>query len=88
MWKGRFSEETSDIVQEFTQSLDMDWCLAKYDIAGSIAHARMLGVIGILKDEEVTEIEKGLLRVQKEIEAGTFLPSIPLEDVHMNIEQR
>lgn len=88
MWKGRFSEETSDIVQNFTQSLDMDWCLAKYDIAGSIAHARMLGVIGILKDEEVTEIEKGLLRVKKEIEDGTFLPSIELEDVHMNIEQR
>jgi argininosuccinate lyase len=88
MWKGRFSEETSDIVQNFTQSLDMDWCLAKYDIAGSIAHARMLGVIGILKDEEVTEIEKGLLRVKKEIEDGSFLPSIELEDVHMNIEQR
>jgi len=88
MWKGRFSEDTSGMVQDFTQSLDMDWCLAKYDIAGSIAHARMLGVIGILKDEEIIEIEKGLLRVKKEIENGSFIPSVELEDVHMNIEQR
>ena len=43
MWKGRFTAETADVVLRFSQSLDLDWRLAKCDIIGSIAHARMLG---------------------------------------------
>ena len=53
MWKGRFEEETAQVVLRFTQSLDLDWRLYEHDIRGSIAHARMLGAVGILKDEEV-----------------------------------
>ena len=55
-WQGRFSGETSKLVEEFTSSLDFDRRLYRYDIAGSIAHARMLGQQGILNQAEVEKI--------------------------------
>jgi len=88
MWKGRFTENTAQVVQKFTQSLDLDWPLAFYDIEGSLAHARMLGAVGLLSAEELCRIEEGLIRIRDEISSGTFLPSEEIEDVHMNIESR
>ena len=88
MWHGRFSKDTAETVQDFTQSLDIDWRMAEADITGSIAHARMLGETGILPREEAAKIEAGLLRVMDEIKEGRFTPSESLEDVHMNIEAR
>ena len=88
MWKGRFSAETADEVLRFSQSLDLDWRLARCDIIGSIAHSRMLGRAGLLDDRESQELEKGLRRIAFEIESGDFKPRIELEDVHMNIEAR
>jgi argininosuccinate lyase len=88
MWKGRFEEDTAQVVLKFTQSLDLDWRLYKHDIRGSVAHARMLGSAGLLTDEEVRRIEDGLGAVCREIESGELTPSIQLEDVHMNIENR
>jgi argininosuccinate lyase len=88
MWKGRFEEDTAQVVLKFTQSLDLDWRLYKHDIRGSIAHARMLGTAGLLTDEEVRQIEEGLGTVRREIESGELEPSVQLEDVHMNIENR
>ncbi len=88
MWKGRFSADTADEVLRFTQSLDLDWRLAKCDIIGSIAHARMLGHTGLLEEKESQELETGLRQVALEVESGDFKPRIDLEDVHMNIESR
>ena len=88
MWKGRFKEETAQAVRDFTQSLDLDWRMARCDIEGSVAHVRMLGKAGLLKEDEAQRIEEGLRRVLEEIEAGTFQPSEELEDVHMNVEDR
>ncbi|HCL80009.1 MAG TPA: argininosuccinate lyase [Synergistaceae bacterium] len=88
MWKGRFTGQTAQIVQRFTQSLDLDWRLAAYDIRGSIAHARMLRSVGLLTDDEERRIETGLLEIGTEIASGTLVPTQELEDVHMNIESR
>lgn len=88
MWGGRFSEATDGFVAEFTASVGFDQRFAKHDIQGSIAHATMLGRCGILTDEEVSTIIKGLQQVQSEIEAGQFQWSVALEDVHMNVESR
>ncbi|NLA90032.1 MAG: argininosuccinate lyase [Synergistaceae bacterium] len=88
MWKGRFAEGTARVVQEFTQSLDLDWDLAPYDIEGSIVHARMLAAVGLIEADEADRIMEGLNRIKDEIASGDLQPSVELEDVHMNIESR
>lgn len=88
MWKGRFTESTAAVVSDFTQSLDLDWELAPWDIAGSVAHAKMLERIGILTSAEAGKIEEGLARIRAEIAESTLVPTRELEDVHMNIESR
>ena len=86
--RGRFAEATDAFVEAFTASVDFDQRLYAEDIAGSIAHATMLGRIGILEDAEVTAIVTGLQAIQQEIESGQFSWQVALEDVHMNIESR
>ncbi|MFA7644487.1 MAG: lyase family protein, partial [Thermovirgaceae bacterium] len=88
MWHGRFREDTAEIVQHFTQSLDLDWRLAPYDVYGSIAHVRMLEHVGLLEQREAAVIEDGLRQVLQEIQEGHLKPLESMEDVHMNIEAR
>lgn len=88
LWGGRFEKRTSSLVEEFTQSLDYDRYLYVHDIAGSIAHARMLASRSVITPEESTLIIDGLKQVQREIQSGKFSWSTELEDVHMNIEKR
>ena len=87
-WGGRFSEGTDAFVEAFTASVGFDQRLYRQDIAGSIAHARMLARIGVLSEAECTQIVTGLEDIRAEIEAGRFEWSVALEDVHMNIEAR
>ncbi len=86
MWKGRFAQETSQLVQSYGQSVSFDWRLYAHDIRGSIAHSKGLLKAGILTDEEQEQIEKGLLEIRADIDAGKFEFKTSLEDVHMNIE--
>lgn len=88
LWGGRFSESTDEFVEAFTASVDFDRRLYRYDIAGSIAHARMLARAGVLTAAECDAIVKGLEEIRAEIEAGRFTWSVKLEDVHMNVEAR
>jgi argininosuccinate lyase len=85
-WSGRFNEPTDAFVEAFTASVDFDRRLYRYDIQGSIAHARMLAQQGILSDQERDDIIQGLEQIQSQIAAGEFQWSVSLEDVHMNIE--
>ena len=87
LWDGRFDEATDPLVEAFTESVSFDARLAPYDIQGSVAHATMLGRVGILSAEEVTAITDGLNAIAGEISAGDFVWKPALEDVHMNIEQ-
>lgn len=88
LWGGRFTEPTDAFVEAFTASVGFDRRLYRQDIAGSIAHARMLAHIGVLSENERDQIVKGLNTIEQEIERGDFEWSIALEDVHMNIEAR
>ncbi len=88
MWNGRFTESTDAFVQAFTASVNFDQRLYRYDIEGSIAHAKMLKKVGILSKEERDSILDGLNTILQEIEDGSFTWSVALEDVHMNIESR
>src|SRR5690606_36557368 len=84
----RFHQPVDELVKRFTASVGFDRRLAKYDIEGSLAHARMLAACGILRRRELAAIERGLAQIRREIEAGRFAWSLDAEDVHLNIEQR
>ena len=85
-WSGRFTESMDALVEAFTESVSFDQRLAPYDIAASIAHATMLGHVGVLSAGERDAIVEGLRAIGADIEAGRFRWSTQLEDVHMNIE--
>ncbi len=87
-WQGRFSGRTDRLVEEFTSSLHFDRRLYRYDIAGSQAHARMLGRQGILTPLEVEAIVQGLEKVREEIDRGEFVFEAADEDIHMAVERR
>ncbi len=72
-WGGRFSEPTDRQVEAFTSSLHFDRRLFRYDIEGSVAHARMLGRQGIITKGEARAIVAGLRKVLADIEAGNFV---------------
>jgi argininosuccinate lyase len=88
LWGGRFSEPTDRFVERFTASIGFDARLYHHDIAGSIAHARMLAHVGVLSDNEAGAIVAGLQQIRQQFDAGQLQWSEALEDVHMNIEAR
>jgi argininosuccinate lyase len=85
-WGGRFSEETDPRVADYTRSIEIDAVLAADDIAGSIAHVRGLGRVGLLSDEEVAALVDGLDALAEDVLAGRLTWDPDLEDVHMNLE--
>ncbi|MEC9071009.1 MAG: argininosuccinate lyase, partial [Myxococcota bacterium] len=85
-WGGRFQEETNAAVAAMNASVTFDCALALEDVAGSLAHARMLRSIKIVSDGEYGAIERGLLEIASEIRDGSFVFEEAHEDVHMNIE--
>nr|WP_305882403.1 argininosuccinate lyase [Desulfuromonas sp. KJ2020] len=87
-WAGRFTQPTDKFVEEFTASIDFDKRMYRYDIQGSIAHARMLARQGIIGAEDAEQIIGGLEGILTDIEAGNFVFKVSLEDIHMNIEAR
>ena len=88
MWGGRFAAGPDAIMEAINASIGFDQRMAAQDIAGSRAHAAMLGAQGIISDSDAAAIQKGLLTVLSEIEAGDFPFSTALEDIHMNVEAR
>ncbi|MBR2693398.1 MAG: argininosuccinate lyase [Thermoguttaceae bacterium] len=85
-WGGVFTEATDKRMELFSESISYDYRLYKEDIAGSIAHARMLSDVGLLTAKEFAQIEKNLKEIEKEIEAGDFEYTTEKEDIHMHIE--
>ena len=88
MWGGRFTKAEEKNALDFNASISYDCRMYREDIAGSIAHAKMLAAHGIISKEDQEKITQGLLSIKKEIDEGTFPFSIELEDIHMNIEKR
>jgi argininosuccinate lyase len=87
-WSGRFAEPLDTLAQRFNASVGIDRRLATFDIAGSLAHARMLARCKIIGAADLAAIEKGLGLILGEVNAGTFPWSLDREDVHLNIEAR
>ena len=88
MWGGRFASGPDAIMEAINASIGFDQRLATQDIAGSRAHVAMLAAQSIISDSDFEAIEEGLITILSEIEAGKFVFSSQLEDIHMNIEAR
>ena len=86
LWAGRFQKETDTLVNDFNSSIAFDARMYKEDIAGSIAHAAMLGRQGIIEEHEAEKIIDGLKAILADIEADKVEFSLENEDIHMNIE--
>jgi argininosuccinate lyase len=86
-WGGRFSGETDDRVERFTESISFDQRLYREDILASQAHARMLTHVGLLTADEAEAIVNVLENIKGEIERGEMEYSVKLEDIHTHIEQ-
>ncbi len=78
----------SQLASDFTASVHYDQRLYHEDIAGSVAHARMLGRQGIISAGDTDKIVDGLSQIMGEIETGEFEWNPDLEDIHMNVESR
>ncbi|HYA31079.1 MAG TPA: argininosuccinate lyase [Acidobacteriota bacterium] len=88
LWGGRFAGGTAASVEAFTASIAIDSRLYRHDIAGSIAHAKMLAKQRIISARDGREIVRGLEAIRREIDGGKFEFSQADEDIHMNIERR
>jgi argininosuccinate lyase len=88
MWGGRFEGGPAKVMEEITPSIDFDKRLARQDLAGSRAHARMLAAQQIISQFDCDAILNGLDQIEAEIASGTFVFKRSLEDIHLNIEAR
>jgi argininosuccinate lyase len=84
----RFSEPQDPLFRALNSSIAFDYRLAPYDLEQSLAHARMLAKSGIIADDELAELERGLAEVRREVESDSFEIGPEDEDVHMAIERR
>lgn len=85
LWGGRFTQETGSLIKDFNDSLPFDKRLYKVDIKGSIAHARMLGTIGVLSKDESDTLIQGLENLLTDIDNGKIKLS-GYEDIHSLVE--
>src|SRR3954471_21689108 len=84
----RFSEPQDPLFRALNASIEFDYRLAPYDLEQSLAHARMLAHSGIISEEDLAEIERGLDEVRREVDEDRFEVHPDDEDVHMAIERR
>src|SRR5437660_389445 len=84
----RFASPQDPLFQAMNSSVSFDYRLAPYDLAQSLAHARMLAGRGIIGTDDLTQLERGLAAVRKEIDEDSFEVQPGDEDIHMAIERR
>ena len=87
LWAGRTAGTTANLVDEINSSIAVDRRLYKRDIAGSIAHAKMLSKQQIIAKEEADAIIKGLEEIEADITSGALAIDPSAEDIHMFVEQ-
>jgi argininosuccinate lyase len=87
LWGGRFEKGTHRDVEIFTTSLGVDARLWSADIQGSVAHARMLGTVGVLSFAESSQIIGGLDQVHALFAEGKIEINPQAEDIHSEIEK-
>ncbi|ACY17995.1 argininosuccinate lyase [Haliangium ochraceum] len=84
----RFAGSLAPDATEVNASVGFDWRLLPHDVAGSLAHARMLAKQGIISADDLARIEAGIQRAAERLQSGEVPWDPALEDVHMNVEAR
>jgi len=87
LWGGRFAGGPADALAALSKSTHFDWRLARYDIAGSRAHARVLHRAGLLDEATLVAMLDGLERLDADVVAGIFVAAEDDEDVHTALER-
>jgi argininosuccinate lyase len=87
LWGGRFAGGPSDALTELSRSTHFDWRLAPYDLAGSMAHARVLHRAGLLDDAQLAGMLAALENLLDDVRSGQFTPRPDDEDVHTALER-
>ncbi|MGH3366612.1 MAG: argininosuccinate lyase, partial [Nocardioidaceae bacterium] len=87
LWGGRFSGRLSPAVVALSRSTHFDWRLAPYDLAGSRAHARVLAGAGLLDDDALAMLLRGIDALDEDVRSGAFVPESGDEDVHSALER-
>ena len=87
LWGGRFSRDPAEALARLSVSIQFDWRLAPYDLAGSRAHARVLHRAGLLDDGELERMLAALDELAADVRAGSFTPTTADEDVHTALER-
>ncbi len=87
-WGGRFTASPDKRVEALNASVTFDIRMVREDIRGSIAHVRMLGRQGIVREEDAAEIETGLWGILSEVDRDLFQLTLADEDVHTGVERR
>jgi argininosuccinate lyase len=88
MWGGRFERKPAELMQAINVSIGFDRRLWAQDLAGSKAHAAMLGAQGIISPADAEKIAQGLAEIEREMAQGRFPFRDEFEDIHMNVEAR
>lgn len=88
LWGGRFKKDISDTMLDFVSSISFDKKLVKYDIQGSIAHAKMLKKCKIIADNEANQIIRGLNIILNEVNTGELTVDDQAEDIHTWVEDQ
>src|SRR5699024_3375329 len=84
---GRVSDGPAASLAALSKSTDFDWRLARYDIAGSRAHARVLNRSGLLTEAELTDMISALDQLEHDVLDGTYVAAESDEDVHGSLER-
>ena len=87
LWGGRFSGGPADALTALSVSTHFDWRLARYDIAGSRAHARALACVDLLDEAQLSAMLAALDRLEEDVVSGAFAPTPADEDVHTALER-
>jgi argininosuccinate lyase len=87
LWGGRFAGGPADALAALSKSTHFDWRLARYDIAGSRAHARVLRGAGLLTEDELVAMISGLDGLEADTVSGAFVAAPDDEDVHSALER-
>ncbi|WP_089303086.1 argininosuccinate lyase [Haloechinothrix alba] len=87
LWGGRFASGPAEAMAALSASTHFDWRLARHDIAGSRAHARVLRSAGLLTEGELTGLLAALDQLESDVVSGTFTPTVADEDVHTALER-